>query len=157
MPGPEPLTINKYHYGGMGLRGNRDWFDPTVKGNNPPDPARSGRSDFLTSEGKDRATGNHTRPSWVDLSGRIGDRPGGVALLDHPDNFRFPQPVRLHPNKPYFCFAPMVLGAFEIAPGRPYVSRYRFVVHDGPPDARALERFWHDYAEPPRVRVVSEP
>jgi hypothetical protein len=155
--GPDPLTINKYHYGGMGLRGNRDWFDPTVKGDNPPDPARSGRSDFLTGEGKDRGTGNHTRPTWVDLSGRTGAGSGGVALLDHPRNFRFPQPVRLHPNKPYFCFAPMVLGPFEIAPGQPYVSRYRFVVHDGTLDARTLERFWHDYAEPPEVRVVTEP
>jgi hypothetical protein len=155
--GASPLTINKYHYGGMGLRGNRDWFDPSVKGNSPPDPARSGQSDFLTSEGKDRATGNHTRPAWVDLAGRVGASPAGVALLDHPDNFRFPQPVRLHPNKPYFCFAPMVEGSFEIAPGRPYVSHYRFVVHDGLPDARELERLWHDYAEPPVARVVAEP
>jgi hypothetical protein len=38
--GPKPLKINKYHYGGMGLRGNHRWFDPA---------ARSGRSDFLTS------------------------------------------------------------------------------------------------------------
>jgi hypothetical protein len=153
-----PLVMNEYRYGGMGLRGNRDWFDPSVKGDNPPNPARSGQSDFLTSEGKDRATGNHTRPTWVDLSGRIGDRPDpcGVTLLDHPGNFRFPQPIRIHPNKPYFCFAPMVIGTFEIAPGRPYVSRYRFAVHDGPPDVRAIARLWHDYAEPPRVRVVNE-
>ena len=26
--GPEPLTLNKSHYGGLGLRGNRRWFDP---------------------------------------------------------------------------------------------------------------------------------
>jgi hypothetical protein len=155
--GPSPLTINKYHYGGMGLRGQRDWFDASVSGSNPPAPARSGHSDFLTSEGKNRATGNHTRPQWVDLSGQIGEKAVGVAFLDHPDNFGFPQPVRLHPNKPYFCFAPMVLGSFEIAPGRPYVSRYRFVVHDGAADAALLERFWHDYAEPLDVRVVSEP
>jgi len=155
--GAEPLLINKYHYGGMGLRGNRDWFDPTVKGNSAPDPARSGRSDFLTSEGKSRATGNQTSPDWVDLSGLISARPGGVALFDHPENFRFPQPVRLHPNKPYFCFAPMVPGSFEIAPGRPYVSRYRFVVHDGAPDVERLQRLWHDYAEPPATRVLAEP
>src|SRR4051812_42569810 len=154
--GADPLTINKYHYGGMGLRGNREWFDPTVKGNDAPDPARSGRSDFLTDEGKDRGTGNHTRPRWVDLSGKIDAGSGGVALLDHPGNFRFPQPIRLHPNKPYFCFAPMVLGSFEIAPGRPYLSRYRIVVHDGPPDAGALGRFWNDYADPPAVRVVTD-
>jgi hypothetical protein len=155
--GASPLTINKYHYGGMGLRGHRDWFDPAVKGNNPPDPARSGNSDFLTNEGENRATGNHTRPSWVDLAGLVGGQPAGVALLDHTGNFGFPQPVRLHPNKPYFCFAPMVLGSFEIVPGREYVSRYRFIVHDGVPDARELERYWHDYAESPGVTVVSEP
>jgi hypothetical protein len=141
----------------MGLRGNRDWFDPTVKGDAPPDPGKSGQSDFLTSEGKNRATGNHTRPNWVDLSGLVGATPRGVTLLDHPSNFRFPQPVRLHPNKPYFCFAPMVLGQFEITPGTPYISRYRFVIHDDILDERALERLWHDYAEPPEVRVVGEP
>jgi hypothetical protein len=152
--GSEPLTLNKYHYGGFGLRGNRAWFDPKVKGDAGPDPSRSGRSDFLTSEGKGRRDGNHTRPRWVDLSGYVGDRAGGVAILDDPGNFRFPQPVRLHPNKPYFCFAPMVLGGFAIEPGRPYVSRYRLVVHDGMPDVSAIERAWDDYADPPRVRVV---
>ena len=152
--GDKPLKINKYHYGGFGLRGNRAWLDPAAKGNEPPDPSRSGESDFLTSEGKHRGDGNHTRPLWVDLSGRIEGKLAGVAVLDHPDNFRFPQPVRLHPNKPYFCFAPMVLEEFEIAPGRTYVSRYRLLVHDGPADAEAIDRAWHDYAEPPRIEVA---
>jgi hypothetical protein len=78
-------------------------------------------------------------------------------LLDHPDNFRFPQPVRPHPSKPYFCFAPMVVDAFEIAPVHPYVSRYRLVVHDGMPVAVTIERLARDYADPPRVRFVTEP
>lgn len=151
---PEPLTINTYHYGGLGLRGNRAWGDPSAKGESPPDPAKSARSDFLTGEGKHRPDGNHTRPRWVDLHGDVDGRPAGVAILDHPANFRAPQPVRLHPNMPYFCFAPMVLGAFEIAPGTPYVSRYRIVAHDGPPDPKLLDRLWADYADPPRVTVV---
>ncbi len=154
--GRSSLILNKYHYGGLGLRGNRAWLDPTVKGDDAPDPAKSGHSDFLTSEGKHRSDGNHTRPRWVDLSGEVGGRVGGVAILDHPANFRFPQPVRLHPNKPYFCFAPMVLGDFAIDPGKPYISRYRIIVHDGPPDPRLLDRLWDDYADPPRVRVVAE-
>ena len=152
--GPSPLILNKYHYGGLGLRGNRAWLDPTATGEGAPDPAKSGHSDFLTSEGKRRSDGNHTRPRWVDLSGEVGRRTAGVAILGHPANFRFPQPVRLHPNMPYFCFAPMVLGEFTIEPGKPYVSRYRIVVHDGPPDSRLLNRLWDDYAEPPQVRVV---
>jgi hypothetical protein len=149
-----PLTIKKYHYGGLALRGNRHWFDPKVQGNDAPDPKRSGRSEFLTSEGKHRGDGNHTRPRWVDLSGQVEGKFGGVAILDNTSNFRFPQPVRIHPNKPYFCFAPMVEGEFAIQKGRPYVSRYRLYIHDGPPDREAIENAWHDYADPPRVRVI---
>jgi hypothetical protein len=153
--GLKPLEINKYHYGGLGLRGNRAWFDPQAEGEGRPDPSRNGESDFLTSEGKGRADGNHTRPRWAGLSGKVDGRFAGVAILDHPDNFRFPQPVRLHPNKPYDCFAPMVLGSFAIEPGRPYASRYRLVLHDGRPDPEAIDRRWRDYAEPPTVRVVT--
>jgi hypothetical protein len=152
----DALAVNKYHYGGLGFRGNRQWFDPNAPGNDAPDPAKSGRSDFLTSDGRSRIDGNHTRPRWVDLSGQVDGKVGGVAVLDHPSNFRFPQPVRLHPNKPYFCFAPMVDGEFAIVRDRPYVSRYRLYIHDGPPDREAIESAWHDYADPPGVRVVDD-
>lgn len=153
--GARPLDINKYHYGGFGLRGTTAWFDPKAQGESPPDPARCGESNFLTSEGRTRADGNHTRPRWVDLYGRLDGQFAGVAIFDHPANFRFPQPVRLHPNKPYFCFAPMVEGAFRVEPGRAYVSRYRLVLHDGKPDPKALDALWRDFAEPPAVRAVA--
>src|SRR5262249_13972786 len=95
--GDVPLQINKYHYGGFGLRGTPVWFGPQAKGDDPPAPERSGRVAFLTSEGKHRADGNHSRPRWVDLSGQIDGEFAGVAILQHPSNYRFPQPVRLHP------------------------------------------------------------
>src|SRR5262249_33736055 len=101
-----PLTVGPYHYGGLAVRGHRGWLDP-------------GESNFLTSDGKTRQDGNHTRPNWVELHGKIADKVAGVAILCHPDNFRAPQPVRLHPEKPYFCFAPMVLGEFQIEPKKP--------------------------------------
>jgi hypothetical protein len=154
--GREPLKINKYHYGGLGLRGNRAWYDPQA-GDGLPNPERSGRSDFLTSDGKHRSDGNHTRLRWVNLSGLVDGQVAGITILDDPENFRAPQPVRLHPNKPYFCFAPMVLGEFVIKPGPPYLSRYRLLIHDGAPDQGAIEKAWMDYAEPPRVQVASNP
>ena len=77
----------------------------------------------------------------------------GIAILGHPDNFRAPQPMRLHPTEPFFCFAPQQLGDMEIAAGKPYISRYRFVVADGAPDRAELERIWNDYAHPPAVKV----
>ena len=136
-----PLVINEYHYGGMGLRGAREWYEQDGSG-------------FLTSTGKTRAGGNHTRARWVITHGRSEGQPAAVAVLGHPDNFRAPQYVRLHPTKPYFCFAPMVMGAFEIAPGKPFVSQYRYATYDGKPDAALADRLWQDFAEPPAVNRV---
>lgn len=77
-----------------------------------------------------------------------------MTSLDHPDNFRFPQSVRLHPTKPYFCFAPMVDGPFEIGPQQTYTSKYRFYVYDGPKDVERNRRLWADYADPPQIVIV---
>jgi hypothetical protein len=153
--GDKPLELHKYIYGGLGVRGNRAWFDATARGEDAPDPARCGECDFLTSEGKTRRDGNHTRPKWVDLFGDVDGKVAGLAVLEHPANFRFPQPVRLHPNKPYFSISPPVVGDFEMKPGETYVSRYRIVLHDSAPEAKAIDALWNDYAEPPVVQVVS--
>ena len=131
--GKSPLMIEKYHYGGMAIRGHDDWFGETAG--------------FLTNEGKTREDGNHSRPKWVDMFGLIDGKRSGVAVLAHPGNFRFPQHVRLHPTKPYFCFAPMVDEPFEIKPGEPYVSRYRYLVHTGDTDAKLIDTQWAQYAK----------
>jgi len=135
----DTLFINEYHYGGMAFRGSAQW--------NAADSAAY-RSDMqvLTSEGIRRAEANHTRPRWVAAYGPVDGENAGVAILDHPSNFRFPQPVRVHPEMPYFCFAPMVTGAFTIAPGDRYVSRYRLMTYDGEPPVADIEEVWQQYA-----------
>jgi len=141
-----PLVLPKYYYGGLGFRGRREW---------------DGKDNctFLTSEGRDRSNGNETRGKWCYVGGKVeGGAAGsgdvaGVAILCHPDNFRFPQPMRLHPDEPFFCFAPSQLGDWSIEPGKPYVAKYRFVTFDGPPDKDEIERLWNDYANPPKATV----
>ena len=78
----------------------------------------------------------------------------GLAVLDHPRNFRAPQLLRLNPKDAIFSYAPVRGGSFVIEAGRPLVSRYRFVVSDGAPDAALLDRLWHDFAEPPTVTMA---
>lgn len=137
----EPLKLPKYFYGGLGFRGHRQWEE---------------QDNFfvLTSDGEtDRVKANQNRCRWIDLSGRTDGQLCGLAILDHPDNFRAPQPVRVNPKNPQTCNAPSELGDWEISPGKSYVSRYRFVVHDGPPDKAELDRLWNDYAHPPTVKV----
>ena len=135
-----PLILEEYRYGGMGVRGNREWKDKS-------------KVNFLTSEGKTRADGNATRARWCHIGGTVDGQLAGIAVLDHPSNFRAPVPVRIHPDDPYFNYAPSQLGRFQIDPGKKFVLRYRYVVSDGPPDAKLLDRLWNDYAHPPEVHV----
>lgn len=137
----KPLILEKHHYGGMAFRGNSKWLKE--KDDHSINP---GDLQFLTSDGKDRWDGNHTRPNWVALSGKLDGQNVSLSVFCSPQNFRAPQHVRLHPNKPYFCFAPAVTGKFRIEPGRKYVSRYRYLVTSEAVDAEGLDNQWRQYA-----------
>ncbi len=132
-----PLTQEKYHYGGMAIRGSAQWINLEYEKAKNKKGLKPGCT-MLTSEGKDQHNGNHSRPNWVAIFGPVDGQTAGAALLTHPDNFRHPQAVRLHPNMPYFCYAPMVDGAFAIKPGETYTSRYRVVAFDGQSDSKRL-------------------
>jgi hypothetical protein len=136
----EPLKLEEYRYGGMGLRGHRDWKDKS-------------KVSFLTSEGKTRENGNATRGRWFSMYGPVDGAVVNIAVLDSPRNFRSPQPMRLNPDDPFFNYAPSQLGPFEIKFGEPFVLRYRYVVSDGKPNVPELDRLWNDYANPPIVTV----
>jgi hypothetical protein len=129
-----PLKMPEYHYGGMAIRAARPWVPKEVA--------------FLTSEGDDRIKGNHTRPRWCDIRGAVEGKTAGIALMTHPGNFRFPEPLRIHPTMPYMVYTPSFLGNWEIAPGSAHNSRYRFVVHHGNLTSEQLDQIWRNYAEP---------
>lgn len=138
-----PLELPAYHYGGMALRGARGWT-----------PANSR---FVTSEGRGRADGNHSRPRWCDLTGPVDGRAVGLALFTHRDNFRFPEPLRIHPSMPYMVYTPSQLGDWAIRPDEPVVSQYRLAAHDGPLPAADADRLWRHFSEPPRVELETGP
>jgi hypothetical protein len=136
-----PLVLPEYRYGGIGFRGHRQWLEKD-------------NCDFLTSEGKDRSNGHGTRARWCHIGGRIDGQLAGIAILDHPDNFRAPQAMRINPDQPFFCYSPSLSGDWKIEPGKAYVSRYRFIVYDGPPDKSELDRLWNDYANRVQATVT---
>ena len=136
----EPLVLEKYHYGGMAFRGNTQWLrernDHSI---------RPGELRYLTSEGKGRSDGNHTRPDWVAFTGKLDGQEVSTAIFCSPQNFRAHQHVRIHPSKPYFCFAPMVDGSFQITPGKQYRSNYRYLVMSKAADEETIQRHWKHY------------
>jgi hypothetical protein len=131
-----PLKLPKYHYGGFGFRGHGDW--------NGKDAWR-----ILTSEGEtDRIKANETRGRWCWNGGLVGGKLAGVTILCAPENFRAPQPMRVNPDQPFFCYAPPQLGEMEIAPGKPYVARYRVIAADGQPTREQADAWWKEWTEP---------
>ncbi|MGK7395444.1 MAG: PmoA family protein [Candidatus Cyclobacteriaceae bacterium M3_2C_046] len=137
----DTLFLPEYRYGGVGFRGLAQWNG-------------EGNTTFLTSEGKDRSTGHATRANWCYVGGKVDGNSAGIAIMCHPDNFEAPQPMRIHPHEPFFNYAPSQAGDWYIAPSKPYIARYRYIVYDGEPDPDWLDQLWQNYADPPKVHLV---
>ena len=82
------------------------------------------------------------------LTGTIDGRAVTIGVLCHAENFRAPQAARLHPTKPYFCFAPCVDGPFQIDAEHPYAARYRYLVTDAAPNPTWLDEAWDKWCGP---------
>lgn len=130
------LELPIYHYGGLGIRGRGEW--------NGKDNAT-----FITSENlTDRQKANGQPARWISMTGNVEGGIATLSILSHPENFRSPQPVRIHPSEPFISFAPQTNEAMSIKPGETYKARYRLIVSDGKGDPELLEQLWQDYAQP---------
>ena len=133
-----PIVVAAAPYGGLGLRGPRAWDGGTGMA-------------VVTSEGRTRRTASRSRARWVAMAGLVGGANAGVAILDHPDNVRHPQPLFVDAGQPFVSYAAMQAGSLTLTMDRDLVLRYRIVTFDGFPDRAWLERLWQAYAYPPRA------
>jgi hypothetical protein len=145
----DTLYLEEYRYGGMAFRGSREW--------NQSDSSHFTKDWIITtSEGKDRISANHTHARWVDASGEVQGEMNGLTIFDHPSNFRYPQTMRVHPDMPYWVYAPVVDGPFNIPPGAHYRSRYRYLVHKQGADLTLINKIEKDWINPPKVEWVQQ-
>ena len=134
----DTLYLNKYHYGGMAFRGSSQFNSHDAK--NFKD-----NWNVLTSEGIKDSSANATRARWVDISGRIDNSVAGATVFNHPQNFRYPQSIRVHPQMPYWSYAPVVDSGFVIPPGGYYRSKFRYFVHDGQVSPQLIESYFRQW------------
>jgi len=85
----------------------------------------------------------------ADYSGLAGGQPGGIAMLDHPDNPRCPTPWYLIRGKPmgYMNAALIMYEPLELKAGEKLKLRYRLIVHPGRWDAAKLKAEAARYAK----------
>ncbi|RUL89510.1 DUF6807 domain-containing protein [Tautonia sociabilis] len=97
---------------------------------------------------------------WVDYTGPVGDETLGVAILNHPDSFRFPttwhvRDYGLFAANPfgYSDFKYPGEGAYTIPEGDSIRFGYRVVLHEGDTDTAGIPVLFQGYAHPPRVEI----
>ncbi|MFX0145986.1 MAG: DUF6807 family protein [Candidatus Hodarchaeota archaeon] len=76
-----------------------------------------------------------------------------MVMFDHPLNPRYPTPVRIHPELPYYSWALVQDEPYSIRRDAPLRLQYRVMVHDNTPDPKTNERLAADFVDPPRVEL----
>src|SRR5215471_8776562 len=109
--------------------------------------------DYLTSEGKRGAAVWGTRGRWCSMSGRLGQQPVTITILDHPKNPGFP--TYWH-ARGYGLFAANPLGEkvfsngkeelnFSLDPGRSVTFRHRVLILSEPASAGHSEERYQEF------------
>lgn len=151
MPNGTPLLFGDTKEGMFGLR--------------LPDalaPSRKQGGQAINAQGdKDGAVWGKKSP-WVDYWGTLQGGTYGVAIFDHPANFRHPQtwhardyglftinPFGLHD----FKLGPEGAGNLTVAANETLTLRYRLLFHQGDTRAAAVSEHYSNYADPPEVEI----
>ncbi|MGV3761152.1 DUF6807 domain-containing protein [Parapedobacter sp.] len=133
------VVLKEYRYAGLGFRATPEWTNKN--------------SGVLTSTGKTRKDADGSLERWTIMSGQLGDSRGGVLFLSHPDNYNFPEPVRIWPvdanggrGDQFFNFSPTKNMDWVLEAGKAYTLQYRLVVFDGSLSADEAEQLWQSFA-----------
>jgi Family of unknown function (DUF6807) len=145
----EPLTFGDTKEGMFGLRVASS-MDVTAK--------KGGR--ILNAEGiTDTAAWGKASP-WVDYSGPVDGKTVGVAILNHPQSFRYPttwhvRDYGLFAANPFgwHDFGQKTSGEFVVPAGQSIRFRYRILLHEGDASTASIPAAFQGYEASPKVTV----
>jgi hypothetical protein len=100
---------------------------------------------------------------WVDYSGPVAGTIVGIAILNHPDSFRYPTNWHV---RPYGLFAANPFGGrdfgkpdrgeYTIPPGESITFRYRVILHAGTTAEAAIPPQFRAYSQPPTLELTAD-
>ncbi len=101
--------------------------------------------------------------AWVDYVGPVKDKTVGIAILNHPESFRYPttwhvRTYGLFAANPFgwHDFGQPGNGDYTIKAGGSIGFRYRVILHDGDTESARLSQRFRSYAHPPGVEVEQQ-
>lgn len=102
------------------------------------------------------------RAPWCDFSGTVDGSLVGLAIFDHPSNFRYPtywhvRDYGLMTANPFalshYFDDPSRNGSYLIRKGKEFRFRYRLFAHEGDADTGGVADAYQDWIHPPKVEV----
>jgi hypothetical protein len=100
---------------------------------------------------------------WVDYTGPVEGKTVGVAILNHPDSFRFPttwhvRTYGLFAANPFgwHDFRTNKSGEYTVPAGKSVRFRYRVILHEGDTSSARIPEAFRAYAEPPTVEIKAD-
>ena len=109
----------------------------------------------------DAAWGKASR--WVDYTGPVAGQTVGIAVLNHPDSFRFPttwhvRTYGLFAANPFgwHDFGQKTSGEYSVPAGKSIAFRYRVILHKGETASAKVDEAFRAYAAPPTVEVTAD-
>jgi hypothetical protein len=121
-----------------------------------------GKGHIVNSEGVTDKEAWGKRADWCDYYGPVDGQTVGIAIFDHPSNFRHPtywhvRDYGLFAANPFgvrdFVGKEAPSGAHTLAKGESLTFRYRIYIHEGDAQAAGIAGLYEQYAHPPVVRV----
>lgn len=103
------------------------------------------------------------RAPWCDYFGEVEGEKLGLAIFDHPANFRYPtywhvRNYGLMTANPfalsYYYDDPGRDGSYVLSSGKNLIFRYRLFVHPGSAKEGRVSEAYHNYINPPEVLIV---
>jgi hypothetical protein len=150
-----PVTFGDTKEGMFGLRVASS-MDVTVR-------KKKGAGKITNAEGITDADAWGKPSPWVDYVGPVQDQTVGIAILNHPDSFRYPttwhvRDYGLFAANPFgwHDFGLNKSGAYTIPTGESIRFRYRVIFHKGDTPAANIPAAYQGYAQPPAISIQAE-
>jgi hypothetical protein len=100
---------------------------------------------------------------WVDYVGPVQGKTVGIAILDHPESFRYPttwhvRDYGLFAANPFgwHDFGRPDKGDYTVRAGQLMKFRYRVILHEGDTATIGMPALFQGYAEPPAVELEAD-
>ncbi len=147
-----PITFNDTKEGMFGLR---------VASSMDVDKKKGGK--ITNAEGLTDAAAWGKASPWVDYVGPVEGKTVGVAILNHPDSFRYPttwhvRTYGLFAANPFgwHDFGMGKTGKHTVPAGESIQFKYRVILHEGNTESAKIAEAFKAYSTPARVEVAVE-